>query len=92
MSKSAKIHYIASTHKNNTTIWSGTLEDLKTHVFGYLLECGHSWNNKIPESPKTVKSLIKALNDSAYECNKYYDHYEIAEEGTFDMSQVMQAV
>lgn len=88
----AKIHYVASTHNGRTTIWSGTLDELKTRVFGYTLECGHSWNHKIPESPKTIKSLIKALNDSAYECNKYHDHYEIAEPGTFDESKVMKAI
>jgi hypothetical protein len=88
----AKIHYIAAYHRDRKTVWCGTLDELKTHVFGYTLECGHSWNHKIPESPKTIKALVKALNDSAYECNKYSDHYEIAEPGTFDESTVMKAV
>jgi hypothetical protein len=92
MAKTSKIHFIASTHRDRTTIWSGTLEDLKTRVFGYTLECGNSWNHKIPKDPKTIKTLVKALNDSAYECNKYYDHYEIAEPGTFDEAKVMHAV
>ena len=42
---------------------------------GYSLECGNSWNHKIPRYPKTLKSLVKALDDSAYECNRYYDSY-----------------
>lgn len=88
----AKIYYVANIHNGKKTIWSGTLDELKTRVFGYTLECGHSWNSKIPESPKTIKALIKALNDSAYECNKYYDSYEIATPGTFNESQVMKAV
>lgn len=55
--------------------YTGTLEYLENEVFGYTLECGNSWNRKIPRYPKGVKSLVKALNDSAYECRRYNDYY-----------------
>lgn len=42
---------------------SGTLEEL-VNYFGYTLQVGHSWNNRISQQPKTVKSLISALNRS----------------------------
>jgi len=86
-----KIHFVESWHNGRKTVWSGTIDELNTRVFGYTLECGHSWNHKIPERPKTIKSLIKALNDSAYECNRYHDSYDIAQPGTFDMNAVMKA-
>ena len=57
--------------------YTGTLEELCDRVFGYTLECGHSWNHKIPRYPKTGRSLEKALNNSANECRRYYDWYEL---------------
>jgi hypothetical protein len=75
----AKEYTIISWHHNRKTEYTGTMEYLTTRVFGYTLECGHSWNNKIPENPKTGKSLVKALNDSARECNRYFDYYELKE-------------
>lgn len=74
---SKKIYSINSVHRGHATIYTGTLDELENGVFGYTLECGHSWNNKIPRYPKTGKSLVKALNDSAYECNRYHDYYEL---------------
>ena len=71
----AKIFYVKVTHKGQDTIYEGTIDHLSNQVFGYTLECGNSWNHKIPRYPKTLKTLVKALNDSAYECNKYYDTY-----------------
>lgn len=75
---SKKIYSVNSVHRDRTTTFTGTLDELENNVFGYTLECGHSWNIKIPRYPKTIKSLIKALNDSAYECRRYYDYYELA--------------
>lgn len=72
-----KIYKINSTHKNGSIIYEGTMEYLISNVFGYSLLCGNSWNKKIPLTPKTGKSLVKALNDSAYECNRYSDSYEL---------------
>lgn len=46
------------------SIFEGTLDHLKSGVFGYTLECGASWNPKISRNPKTINSLIKAINMS----------------------------
>ena len=46
------------------TIFEGTLDRLKSGVFGYTLECGASWNPKINRNPKTINALIKAINMS----------------------------
>ena len=45
-------------------IFEGTLEHLKSGVFGYTLECGVSWNPKINRNPKTINALITAVNKS----------------------------
>ena len=82
----AKVYYVKSTHRGRETIWEGTLEYLKESVFGYSLCCGHSWNNKINPNPKTIKSLINALNESANECRRYDDFYEISSKEEFDNS------
>jgi hypothetical protein len=79
-----KILYVASTHKGRKTIYAGTLEYLLDRVFGYTLECGNSWNRKIPRYPKSGKSLVKALNDSAYECNKDDDFYDLVTKEDFE--------
>ena len=82
----AKVYYVKSTHRGREKIWEGTLEYLKESVFGYSLYCGHSWNNKINPNPKTIKSLINALNESADECRRYDDFYEISSKEEFDNS------
>ena len=74
-----KIYTVISYHHGRATEYTGTMDHLCNQVFGYTLGCGNSWNHKIPRYPKTGASLIKALNDSAYECNRYYDHYEMKE-------------
>ena len=48
---------------NDTREVTGTLEEL-TNYFSYTLECGASWNKKIKQHPKTIKSLISNLNKS----------------------------
>lgn len=73
-----KILYVASHHRGMVTIWGATQEVMNHDIFGYTLECGNSWNPKIPREPKGVKRLVKALNDSAYECRRYNDWYEEA--------------
>jgi len=40
---------------------TGTLEEL-TEYFSYTLLVGHSYKSSIPEHPKTIKSLVSALN------------------------------
>jgi hypothetical protein len=67
--------YVAAVHRDRTTIWGAPLSEMNHGIFGYTLECGHSWNNKIPREPKGQKSLISALNKSADECRRYSDYY-----------------
>ena len=61
-----KIYTIVKTRKGRETETSGTLEELVKY-FGYTLECGNSWNRKIPRYPKTIKSLMTALYNSTEE-------------------------
>ena len=75
--KTAKIYKVKATHRTHETIYEGTMEYMLTQVFGYSLECGHSWNNKIPLEPKSGAALVKALNMSAEECHRYSDYYEL---------------
>lgn len=70
--------FIASIHRGNRTIWCGTIERMINRVFGYTLECGHSWNNKINRYPKTARGLINALNKSASICGMYSNYYELS--------------
>lgn len=48
------------------TSHTGTLAEL-VEKFSYTLLCGHQRNPKIPTKPKSIKSLVKALQDSARE-------------------------
>lgn len=70
--------FVASIHRGNRTIYCGTMAHLIDRVFGYTLECGHSWNSKISLNPKTGRSLVTALNKSADECRRYFDYYELS--------------
>ena len=70
-------HHASSEYRE--TAYTGTLDYLINSVFGYTLECGNSWNSKIPLHPKTGKTLVKALNDSAYECRDYRSSYSLKE-------------
>ena len=72
-----KVITIISSHNGRDHEWSGTIDELIENVFGYTLECGHSWNHKIPRYPKTAKSLVNALNNSADECRRYNDSYSL---------------
>lgn len=68
-------HYASDEYR--ITEYTGTIDYLVDRVFGYTLECGNSWNRKIPLRPKTGKSLVKALTDSAYECRDYRTYYSL---------------
>lgn len=70
--------FIASNHRESRTIWCGSVERLIDRVFGYTLECGHSWNDKINRYPKTARGLVNALNKSAVECRRYSDYYDVS--------------
>lgn len=70
-----KIYTVVLAHNDRETEYTGTLDHLCTKVFGYTLEKGHSWNSKIPTNPRSAKTLVKALNDSACECGRYSDNY-----------------
>ena len=84
MANASKLYYIKSYHRSHMSIWEGTLDYLENRVFGYTLECGNSWNPKIKRYPKTGASLVNALNQSALECNKYDDCYELSSKKEFD--------
>ena len=77
------IIFISSFHRGSETIYAGTIEYLIERVFGYTLDCGHSWNAKINPRPKTKKSLVNALNASAEECRRYSDFYELSTKDAF---------
>jgi ribosomal protein L17 len=49
---------------SSETIFEGSLDHLKSRVFGYTLECGASWNPKINRNPKTINALITSINKS----------------------------
>lgn len=68
---------IIATHKGRDHEYTGTLTELISDVFGYTLECGHSWNSKINLNPKSARSLVSALNKSADATNSYDDFYEL---------------
>lgn len=63
----AKEVTVKTTYKGREHLYTGTIEHLVKHVFGYTLECGYSWNNKINPNPKTAKSLITNLEKSEEE-------------------------
>lgn len=70
---------IAVYHRGRRSDVTGTLAYLIDY-FGYKLECGHSYNHRIPLRPKTIKSLVSALNKSALETQGGcydYDSYEL---------------
>lgn len=74
-----KEYTVISHHRGRETEFRGTLDRLVNEVFGYTLLCGNSWNPRIPLQPKSINSLIRALNNSAYECRRYEDYYTLAE-------------
>lgn len=89
-----KIAYVAKTRKGRTTIWAGTIEELRTNVFGYTLECGNSWNRKISREPKTVASLVSNLNKSVSETQGAcydQDYYEVATKEQYDAQEAAKA-
>ena len=70
--------FIAKIRRGSKTIYADTIEGLINKTFGYTLECGHSWDSKIPERPKTKTSLVNALNRSADVCNNWSNLYELS--------------
>lgn len=62
----AKTYTIIKTRKGRESSQTGTVAEL-AKIYSYTLECGHSWNRKIPKEPKTIAALIKALNNSVSE-------------------------
>ena len=71
----AKTYIIKKTHNGRSNYIHGTIEQL-AHYFGYLLECGESWEYQelaeknshrkptITTEPKSIKSLMKSLEKS----------------------------
>lgn len=70
--------FVSKIRRGSKTIYADTLEGLINKTFGYTLECGHSWDSKIPERPKTKTSLINALNRSADVTNNWSNRYELS--------------
>lgn len=52
---------------------SGTLDELKEY-FSYKLLCGSECSRKIPRDPKSIKSLVNALNASADVCGTCFSY------------------
>lgn len=59
------------------TIWTGTVTEL-VDIFKYTLEVGHSYDRKINTNPKTIRSLLTAVQKasdvkygSTYTCEVY---------------------
>lgn len=52
---------------------SGTLDELKEY-FSYKLLCGSEASKKTPRNPKTIKSLVNALNASADVCGTPFSY------------------
>ena len=50
------IIFISSFHIGSETIYAGTIEYLIERTFGYTLECGHSWKEKI--NPRKCFALV----------------------------------
>jgi len=77
-----KEYTVISHHNGRATEYTGTLEYLIGNVFGYTLDCGHSWEHeegcrKVNMNPKTGKALVTALNNAADNCRRYSDWYEL---------------
>lgn len=77
-----KIYYIKKYHRGHYTIIKGTISAFVHNYFGYTLDCGHSWNDKINPEPKTYKSLISNLNKSFYETQGSCFNQDFVEEAT----------
>lgn len=67
MAKAIRYYYVKKYHRGRYTIVKGTIDQLVNNYFGYTLDCGHSWNDRINPKPKTYKSLISNLNKSYHE-------------------------
>jgi len=59
-------HTIIKTRRGESKEVSGTVEEL-TKYFGYTLEVGHSYNQKISRHPRTAASLVSNLNKAVAE-------------------------
>lgn len=74
-----KTYAITKYRNNYETEITGTLNELKEY-FAYHIECGCSWNSKINKNPKTIKSLVKTINECAQELQAgcyNQDYYEL---------------
>lgn len=59
----AKIYTLSYSRHGVEHTASGTLEELRER-YSYRLECGNSWNGKIPRFPKSINALVNAINRS----------------------------
>jgi ribosomal protein L17 len=76
MKATEKIYKIKKTRSgmngSRENVFEGTLDHLKSSVFGYTLECGNSWNSKINRNPRSIKALVTAINKSYNETEGGY--------------------
>jgi len=72
-----KTYTLIKSRKGNKTDIEGTLPEL-IQYFSYTLECGNSYNRKIPLQPKSIKGLVKAVNMSYDETGEYRNYIEVA--------------
>lgn len=87
MAKTPKEYTVLCHHRGRVTEYTGTLEHLTTRVFGYTLECGHSYEwergaRKVNLHPKSGKGLVAALNNAVENTQGgcfNRDYYELKE-------------
>lgn len=85
MAKAPKIYTIKVTTirargNDRVSEYTGTLEELVNEVFGYTLEIGNSYNSRIPRKPKTIRSLLSAVQKSSdiqYGCTYTREYFEL---------------
>jgi len=61
-------------HLHQHVSHTGTLAQL-VEKFSYTLLCGHQRNPVIPTKPKTIKALVKALQDSRDVLGRWNEMY-----------------
>lgn len=97
-----KTYTIIKTHRGRATETTGTLPEL-VEYFGYTLKAGASYNGqkgckKVNDNPKTIKSLMTALQNSVYNTqgNCYeqdsYDYTEVVTETKTDKKTTKKSI
>ena len=71
MANSNKVYTVRTWHNGHSHDYTGTLQYLLDHVFGYTCEC----NGKHPSQIKTIRALLNCLNNgrSYWSMNTSYE-------------------